>query len=548
MIRAGIACLATLVWMGAADASVVISSAPTKHMDCSAGVCSPTAKNAVLNTGDLAAMLAGTDVEVTTGSGAVTIGIMSPLTWASSHRLTLDAQHSISIRSTVVVEGTGGLTITLDDGAAGSLNFYPGGSIAFWDTASSLVISGNTYTLVNDIATLASDVNANPSGFFALAKDYNASGDGDYGDAVVSTPLAGTFEGLGHAIIGLSFVIYGSYDVGLFAEIDGTARDLQVAASMDCEPYLNAAAAVGLLAAVNGGSLKNISVSGGIYCPFAGMAGGLVGDSEAPAQIAFASAAVSIGGKNVHVAGGLVGTNTGTIRNASATGNISTGVAAGGLVGSTAGLVQDSHATGRVSNSYGYQVGGLAGEATGTILRAFATGNVSGKRQVGGLVGYASNLTVDSSFATGTAGSEQQAGGLVGSGANVTLVNAYARGAATGTNTKVGYAGGLVGMSSSGATTASYSTGAPTGAKYTGGSVGDISGSVSMTDAYWDLDSSGVSNPASGVGNHANYPGVTGLTDAQLKSGLPAGFDPAVWAQNASINNGYPYLIVNPPQ
>ena len=40
---------------------------------------------------------------------------------------------------------------------------------------------------------------------------------------------------------------------------------------------------------------------------------------------------------------------------------------------------------------------------------------------------------------------------------------------------------------------------------------------------------------------------LTGLTDAQLKSGLPAGFDPAVWGQSAGINNGYPYLLSNPP-
>jgi len=45
----------------------------------------------------------------------------------------------------------------------------------------------------------------------------------------------------------------------------------------------------------------------------------------------------------------------------------------------------------------------------------------------------------------------------------------------------------------------------------------------------------------------ADDPGITGLTDAQLKSGLPTGFDPSVWAQSPSINNGYPYLIANPP-
>jgi hypothetical protein len=29
---------------------------------------------------------------------------------------------------------------------------------------------------------------------------------------------------------------------------------------------------------------------------------------------------------------------------------------------------------------------------------------------------------------------------------------------------------------------------------------------------------------------------------------LPAGFDRTVWGRKRSINNGYPYLIDNPPQ
>jgi hypothetical protein len=40
---------------------------------------------------------------------------------------------------------------------------------------------------------------------------------------------------------------------------------------------------------------------------------------------------------------------------------------------------------------------------------------------------------------------------------------------------------------------------------------------------------------------------VTGLTSQQLKSGLPAGFDPCIWAEDKKINNGFPYLIANPP-
>lgn len=78
---------------------------------------------------------------------------------------------------------------------------------------------------------------------------------------------------------------------------------------------------------------------------------------------------------------------------------------------------------------------------------------------------------------------------------------------------------------------------------FAGGVVGAYPGSFS--DVYWDTDTSGI--PSDGVGNDPNEPGVTGLSNAQLTSGLPAGFDPTVWAENPNINGGRPYLIANPP-
>jgi hypothetical protein len=62
------------------------------------------------------------------------------------------------------------------------------------------------------------------------------------------------------------------------------------------------------------------------------------------------------------------------------------------------------------------------------------------------------------------------------------------------------------------------------------------------------MDSSGIDDPGEGAGTPRNDPGITGLTDAQLKSALPAGFDPNVWGQSPNINNGWPYLLANPPQ
>jgi len=546
MNRIAISALALAVLACPASASVVISNKATKHMSCSAGICTPTAKNSVLNAGDLQTMLAGGDVSVNTGTGAVSIAVSAPVTWASTSRLTLSAANVISIRAAVVVEGTGAMTLA-PSGAG--LSFYPGGSIAFWDNSSSLVISGNGYTLVGDIATLASDVQADPAGFYALAKDYDASGD-SFGAAAVSTALTGTFEGLGHTISNFSIVDQDEFQVGLFSEIDGTARDLTMSnGNITCAGSGVGAQGVGLLVGENKGTLKGISVGGTIDCHSGRDIGGVAGDNTVPGIIANATSAVNIPESHAHAAGGLVGVNTGTIQKSSASGAI-VGDPAGGLVGTTSGTITDSRASGSVLNPAAPYLGGLAGMANGTILRCSASGNVTGKTYVGGLVGFATSLTIDSSFASGAVASANAAGGLVGfAGSGFSLVNSYAFGTATGTIRKVQGIGGLIGVSNAAQSVAtSYSTGAPSGAKAVGGSVGNVVGSVAMTDVYWDLDTSGISDPSKGVGNSANYPGVTGLTTTQFQSGLPSGFDPTVWAQSASINNGYPYLIANPPQ
>jgi hypothetical protein len=74
-----------------------------------------------------------------------------------------------------------------------------------------------------------------------------------------------------------------------------------------------------------------------------------------------------------------------------------------------------------------------------------------------------------------------------------------------------------------------------------GGFIGKFWSGVATLD-YWDVDTSGYDN-----GCEKRCAGVKGLTDAQLKSGLPSGFDPAIWGQKPNINNGYPYLLANPP-
>src|SRR3954447_1790741 len=98
---------ALLLSSAAARADVAISNKPTQNMSCDNGVCTATAKKAVLNVGDLQSMLVSGDVAVRTGSAANEININQPLPWANTSRLTLDAQRSVIVNKPMTVTGTG---------------------------------------------------------------------------------------------------------------------------------------------------------------------------------------------------------------------------------------------------------------------------------------------------------------------------------------------------------------------------------------------------------------------------------------------------------
>ena len=127
------------------------------------------------------------------------------------------------------MNGSGGLTIlTNDGGTGGDYSFGPKGNATFLATTNALSINGNSYTLVRNIATLASDIAAQPAGFYALGSSYNASADGIYTSAPIATTFTGTFEGLGHSISKLKIKNSGGFPlfVGLIAELSGLSATL----------------------------------------------------------------------------------------------------------------------------------------------------------------------------------------------------------------------------------------------------------------------------------------------------------------------------------
>ncbi len=117
------------------------------------------------------------------------------------------------------------------------------------------------------------------------------------------------------------------------------------------------------------------------------------------------------------------------------------------------------------------------------------------------------------SYATGavSGGSESDVGGLVGDNGD-TIAQTYAVGLVTaGSGSTVG---GLVGN--------------------------DQAKDGTITSSYWDMGTTGITNPSQGEGNVPNDSGITGDDTGTLQSALSAGFDSTVWAIVPGVS--YPYL------
>ena len=229
--------------------------------------------------------------------------------------------------------------------------------------------------------------------------------------------------------------------------------------------------------------------------------------------------------------GGLVGHNSGTIRDSYATGSVSSHVTGssypysgvGGLVGENQGRIIASYATGSVTGRD--SVGGLVGHGSGVILTdSYATGSVTGRDRVGGLVGYSGwdgGGHIYASYATGSVTGRDSVGGLVGS-TIASIQTSYAIGPVTG-NQNVG---GLAGLNS-GDIYGSYATGAVKGTgSNVGGLVGSKSGRVSSTttNSYWDTGTTGQTTSAGG----------TSKTTRDLQ--LPTGYSDIYAAWNVNLD------------
>ncbi|MCK0745099.1 MBG domain-containing protein [Chromohalobacter nigrandesensis] len=297
----------------------------------------------------LSTNLANNDVTlqtVATGSEDGDINVNAAVDWDANTILTLNAHGDINLNAALTATGdSAGLALDYD----GS-DYYVNAPVTLSGDNASLSVNGTGYTLVQNVDELQ-DMNNDLGEHYALGQYIDASGTsgwhgGDGFEPVGDGPgFDGAFEGLGHSISDLTIERGDEYQIGLF----GVADEGSVIRN------------VGLI---------NASVTG------RGSTGALVGTNQGLISSAYAIGGAVQGEDGV---GGLVGGNEGMIKNAYATGSVTGRYSVGGLIGANVRL-----SPGPDNNE-------------ATVKNAYATGLVTGD-SVGGLLGGASNGTIDNSY------------------------------------------------------------------------------------------------------------------------------------------------------
>ncbi|QKY10380.1 YDG domain-containing protein [Janthinobacterium lividum] len=270
---------------------------------------------------------------------------------------------------------------------------------------------------------------------YRLAGNIDASGTASWNDGQGFVPIAGSGSGFSGVFDGAGFTL----------------------SNLKIDRSLASGSAAGLFGTVQGGTLRNLTLSGGSVTGTANV-GALAGEVVSGNIDGVNSSMAVSGQRNV---GGLVGSNGGAITLSASSGAV-TGINAdgGGAIGGLAGLnasgasITTSYATGVVTGAR-EMIGGLVGNNQGALSQSYATGNVTGARSIGGLVGL-NGGSIDDAYASGAVGRAgvadpilawENMGGLVGESTG-SVSHVFSSGAVTGS----GYAavGAVAGRVSSG--------------------------------------------------------------------------------------------------
>lgn len=212
-----------------------------------------------------------------------------------------------------------------------------------------------------------------------------------------------------------------------------------------------------------------------------------------------------------------------------------------------------SHCKVETTDSYAY-IGGLVGYSyRSTYLRCKSIGDILGTGDCGGLIGYSDSDIISLSCSLSNILEAMDTdfgefGGLIGYSRGDTIADSYARGNVESIHSSGAIVGGLIGYARGvGTLDNSFSTGllevADEGSSDVGGLIGlQYSTPITVTESFWDKDTSGRATSAGGVGK----------TTAEMKQEqtfLDASWDlDDIWGVSVSINDGYPELQwVEPP-
>lgn len=282
---------------------------------------------------------------------------------------------------------------------------------------------------------------------YALKSDIDTSVLKKYKAIGGDTGYQGTFDGRGHAIIGLTAGGSDAANTGVFSTVGepGAVKNLSVLAG-----NFTGKDNVGAIAGVNKGTISDITTYGNTVTSD-GHAGGLVGTNE---KIIKDSTSVSnvIANSQEAMAGGIAGINAkGAVidnseSNSAVAGSKATSSGLGGVAGVNKGTLSkvDSLGVTNGGDSGSSAVGGIAGINTGSIENAYNESFVTGGEKTGGLVGInemsGSLVNAANAGRVEGKGAAQKIGGLVGDN-DGSILNGRNGGNVTGTT----YVGGIVG-------------------------------------------------------------------------------------------------------
>ena len=249
-----------------------------------------------------------------------------------------------------------------------------------WDgvAVKEVVPEGDTYTVSGaaELAWVAAQVNAGLNDFsgktVSIACDIDLNSREWTPIGSHSTPFAGTLDGGGHTVSGLSITESAAGYTGFVGENAGTLENFTLTGSMTASTAKNY---IGAVSGYNTGTISGVT----------------------------SGVTVALSGSNCDV-GGITGFNEGTIYQCSNTADITAYKHLGGIAGTNYGVVDQCCNTGAISGQEGGKsaIGGIVGQSgdkssktSNSITNCYNTGALKnpGGRWYGGIAGFADYAT-----------------------------------------------------------------------------------------------------------------------------------------------------------